>query len=197
MLFRSRGGGISTPLARFGQCESDAPDFEPFSVDRVIADGETVILGTDLSIEVIATPGHTRDAMSYYVPAKKILFTGEAAGVPESSGYIFSEWLSDYDDYLRSLRRLAGLDVETLCVAHGMVLTGREAAEYMPRAIDACLAFRERIEKTLEETGGDFEETKRRIKETEYDPLPEPKQPDFAYLLNLEAKIRAVIGKRE
>src|SRR6056297_2975628 len=167
-------------------------DFEPFSVDRVLADGETVELGADLSLKAISTPGHTRDSMSFYIPERKILFTGEALGVRADNGYIFSEWLSSYEAYVQSMERLTALDVDVLCIAHGCVLTGADARAHMQRTVEYCAYFRDLIEKTLDATGGDVETAKARIKESEYDPLPDPKQPDFAYLINLEAKIRAV-----
>ncbi len=172
--------------------ETATPEFEVFPVDRTFADGETIQLGKEMSLTAIATPGHTRDSMSYYVPEKKMLFTGEAVGIMEAGGYIYSEWLASYDDYIRSMEKLATLEVETLCIGHGLVLTGTDAADYLPRSMEYCLSFRRLIETTLEETGDDVEETKRRIKQTEYDPLPGPKQPEFAYLINLEAKIRAI-----
>ncbi|MGM0453886.1 MAG: MBL fold metallo-hydrolase [Thermodesulfobacteriota bacterium] len=169
-----------------------SPEFETFPVDRTLADGDTLGLGDGVSVQAIATPGHTRDSMSFYVPEKKMLFTGEAVGIMEDSGYIFAEWLSDYNDYLASLCKLAELEVEILCPGHGCVLTGEDAAGFIPRAIAYCKAFRQLIEQTLADTGGDAEATKARIKAQEYDPLPEPKQPEFAYLINLDAKIRAI-----
>ena len=175
-----------------GEAGPDSRDFEPFPVDRTLTDGETVQLGADLSLRAISTPGHTRDSMCFYVPEKKILFTGEALGVMDDDGYIFSEWLSDYTDYFNSMQKLAELDVDILCPGHGNVLTGEDAAGYIPRSIEYCKYFRQLIEDTLKETGGDEEEAKRRIKAKEYDPPPRPNQPEFAYLLNLEAKIRAV-----
>lgn len=175
-----------------GEDVPDSSDFEPFSVDRALADGETVRLGADLSLKAISTPGHTRDAMCFYVPEKKMLFTGEAVGIMEADGYIFSEWLSDYNDYFYSMKKLEDLEVDILCLGHGHVLTGSDAAGYIPRSVEYCIYFRKLIETTLQETGNDVEAAKRRIKETEYDTLPGTKQPDFAYLLNLDAKIRAV-----
>ena len=175
-----------------GEAVLDSSDFEPFAVNRTLADGEKISLRADLSLMAISTPGHTRDSMCFYVPERKILFTGEALGIMTDDGYIFSEWLSDYNDYLNSMKKLQALDVEILCLGHGHVLTGRDAVEYIPKSIEYCKYFRQLIEDTLRETGGDVEETKRRIKAREYDPLPGAKQPDFAYLLNLEAKIRAI-----
>ncbi|MBA2879813.1 glyoxylase-like metal-dependent hydrolase (beta-lactamase superfamily II) [Desulfosalsimonas propionicica] len=180
-------------LQQMGQADKEAPEFEVFEVDRVIEDDQSIALAPDLSLQAFATPGHTRDSMSFYVPEQKILFTGEAAGIMAPDGYIFSEWLTDYTDYMNSLEKLADLEVEILCPGHGFVLTGKDAADYMPRAIESGHRFRELIETTLAQTDWDVEQTKQHIKQIEYDPLADPKQPEFAYLLNLDAKIRAVM----
>lgn len=180
-------------LQQMGQADKEAPEFEVFEVDRVIEDGQRIALAPNLSLQAFATPGHTRDSMSFYVPEQKILFTGEAAGIMAPDGYIFSEWLTDYTDYMNSLEKLADLEVGILCPGHGFVLTGKDAADYMPRAIESGHRFRELIETTLEQTDWDVEQTRQHIKQIEYDPLADPKQPEFAYLLNLDAKIRAVM----
>ena len=179
-------------FAEMGKTIPATPPFEPFAVDRTLSDGEVVALGPDLSLHAIAAPGHTRDSMCFYVPEKKILFTGEALGIMDANGYIFSEWLSDYNQYVESLTKLTSLEVDILCLGHGHVFTGSDAADYMTRTFEYVIWFRELIEQTLEETRGDVEAAKQRIKQKEYDPVPEPKQPEFAYMLNLEAKIRAV-----
>ncbi|PTL84906.1 MBL fold metallo-hydrolase [Vitiosangium sp. GDMCC 1.1324] len=56
--------------ARVGASPSGAP-----CVDRQVKDGEVLALG-GLRIQVIATPGHTDDSLSYLVDRK--LFTGDA-----------------------------------------------------------------------------------------------------------------------
>jgi len=173
------------------------PEFEPFAVEKRFLDGDTVELGGGLSMEVLATPGHTRDSLSFYVPERKMLFTGEAVGVMTGDGYVSSEWLSSFEDYWHSMHKLQALDVEVLCIGHGYVLTGGDAAAHIPRAIAHAEKFRASIETHLHETGGDVEAVKQRIKEKEYDPLPDPEQPDFAYLINLDAKIRAVMRLNE
>lgn len=179
-------------MEKMGEPVSESAEFETFAVDRPISDGDTFALSADMHLEAIATPGHTRDSMSFYVPEKKMLFTGEAAGVMSDKGYIFSEWLADYRDYYASLQKLAALEIDILCLGHGCVLTGSDAKSHMDRAMEYCRWFRQLIESALAETGGDVEQTRQRIKEKEYDPIPDPKQPEMAYLLNLDAKIRAV-----
>jgi glyoxylase-like metal-dependent hydrolase (beta-lactamase superfamily II) len=38
--------------------------FEPFELDRALNHGESISIGDELQIEVLATPGHTRDFLS-------------------------------------------------------------------------------------------------------------------------------------
>ena len=62
---------------------------EIVALDRVLSDGDSIAIDDDLSVRVIATPGHTRDSLSYYLPEKKILFASEAVGLPDHTGYIY------------------------------------------------------------------------------------------------------------
>lgn len=166
--------------------------FEPFLVDRVLEDGERVEVADNLHVEIIKTPGHTRDMLSFYIPQQKILIPSESIGVPGMGEYIFSEFLTDYHIYLDSLKKLAGYDVEILVLAHGYYYTGDDAKNYMPRAIEYTKRFREKIEHLLKSHGSDYEKIAAIIKEEEYDPIPGEKQPQEAYLINLNAKIKAI-----
>ena len=60
--------------------------FRPFDVDIVLHDGQMIQVDKDTTVEVLATPGHTRDHLSYYIPERKILIGGEAAGCLEPGG---------------------------------------------------------------------------------------------------------------
>jgi len=184
---------LITKLNDFGQ--KAGTTFEPFRVDRVIADGEEIRISRDRTVRAYKTPGHTRDMLSYYIPEIRALFPSESAGVPGQGDYIFSEFLIDYDVYLRSLERLSILDVEALILAHGLYYTGDDARRYIPRAIESTVRFRERIETLLGEHGDDFDAVASIIRRDEYDPLDGDKQPERAYMINLAAKIR-VIARR-
>ena len=168
-----------------------APDdkiyFEPFSIDRILNDGDVIQVAKNLSIKVIKTPGHTRDMLSFYIPEQKILIPSESVGVSGLGEYIFSEFLTDYHVYLNSLKKLTGYDVEILVLAHGLYYTGSDAKSYMTRAIEYTQRFREKIEKLLKEHGDDYARIASIIKKKEYDPIVGDKQPEEAYLINLHA----------
>lgn len=167
--------------------------FEPFDVDRVLEDGDTVDLEGGLTVSVLATPGHTGDFLSYYVPEKRILVASESAGCALSSGYISTECLTDFGVYLNSLKRLVSLDAQILCQGHRYVYLDEEVDAFLQRSIRSALDFEARVEECWVKEKGDLKRVLREICKIEYDPLPSPKQPEPAYLINLEARIRSVL----
>jgi glyoxylase-like metal-dependent hydrolase (beta-lactamase superfamily II) len=169
--------------------------FRPFEVDRVLADGDRLDLGPGLSVEVIATPGHTWDFLSYYIPERKILIASEAVGCADVTGYVVTEFLVDFEVYLKSLKRLAALGVDVLCQGHRLVYTGPEVVDYFKRSLRTASQFKERVVDLLIREGGDTRRVVELVKGEEYDAKPHPKQPEPAYLLNLEARVKHLAGK--
>jgi glyoxylase-like metal-dependent hydrolase (beta-lactamase superfamily II) len=164
--------------------------FQPFVIDRVLSDGDRLDLGNGFSLEVLATPGHTRDSLSYYLPDQKILIASESGGCLDASGQIITEFLSDYQDYISSIRRLDQLEVEIFCQGHGAVFTGKEAQGFFKRSLQSAAEFKQLVEESLRAEGGDIAKAVGRIKAVEYDPKPQPKQPEPAYLINIEARVK-------
>ncbi len=66
--------------------------FAPFEIDIDLQDGQVISLADGTIIEVLATPGHTQDHHSFWLPGEKILFAGEAAGVFYSHDTITTEF---------------------------------------------------------------------------------------------------------
>ncbi len=171
--------------------------FRPFEVDMELKDGELIELEEGLSLEVLATPGHTRDLMSYYIPQKNILIASEASGCLDSIGNIITQFLADYDAYLSSLKRLADLPVEILCQGHRMVFVGREEVRaFFTRSITATIRFKERVDDLLETEAGSIDRVVGRIKAEQYDINEGIKQPERAYLLNLKTQVTHLAEKR-
>lgn len=170
--------------------------FTEVNVDISLEDGMTIYLGGGVEILVIATPGHTRDSLSYYVLPFKALVTGEAIGVFDRNYSIQPEFLTSYNDYLSSLERLARLDLEFIMMSHYFVLTGEDARSYIPRSIEATKRFRERIEKALKATGGDQQAVVKQIYEEDFIGTGAVMQEERPYLLNLQAKVRCIVEGR-
>ena len=110
---------------------------QPARVDRELADGDEIDL--DGGARVLHTPGHTMGSISIYLPARRLLFAGDAAantlglGPPSGPFGMFNE---DKAAARASFRKLAELDFEVACFGHGA-----------PLDKEASLAFRRAAEK--------------------------------------------------
>ena len=167
--------------------------WQAFDVDLPLdGDGE-IDLGGGISVKAIATPGHTRDHMCYFIPQRGILIGAEAAGIAAPNGHIFAEFLIDFDTYINSIKKIISLDAEVFCQGHSYAYIGRQAVKKrLQDAIDSAESFREEVARLLKQEGGDQQKVVQLIKQSEYDPIPEPKQNEMAYLLNTQAKVRCV-----
>ncbi|WP_040157691.1 MBL fold metallo-hydrolase [Mobilicoccus massiliensis] len=94
-----------------------------------LTDGDVIVAG-DLEIGVLATPGHTRDSVCFYVGADDALLTGDTV---LGWGTTMVAWPDGrLDDYLASLDRLAGLTgsgrVRRFLPGHGAYLPDADAS---------------------------------------------------------------------
>jgi len=170
--------------------------FHPFEVDTILRDGQLIELAEDLTVQVLATPGHTRDHLSYYVPERRILIATEASGGLDRTGNIVTEFLVDFDLYLASLDRLAGLDAEILCQGHHFVFVGAdEVKRFFSRSREEALRFRDYVLRLLREESGSEERVVQRIKREQWDTNTNLKQAEGAYLLNLRARVGHLAGR--
>jgi 2-aminobenzoylacetyl-CoA thioesterase len=180
-------------VASFPEIESSQlikEPFEPFEIDMLLEDGQTIDLGDGLTVEVLATPGHTRDHLSFFVPREEILITGEASGCLDSAGSVITQFLFDYDAYIRSLNRLAALPASVLCQGHRIVFVGRdEVRDFFARSIEEAARFKDRVEELLRMEAGSIDRVIGRIKAEQYDVNKGIKQPEGPYLLNLRAQV--------
>jgi glyoxylase-like metal-dependent hydrolase (beta-lactamase superfamily II) len=87
---------------------------EPAVVDKACSGGEVID-----GIRVIATPGHSPGSISYYLPDKRILFTGDAlSGEPEAK-LPPRAGCADYQQALLSVKKLTALSFDICCFGHG------------------------------------------------------------------------------
>ena len=115
-------------------------------IDRVLREGATVAVG-EARFNVLETPGHSDCSLSFYEPAGGILIASDATGyyMPEHDWW-WPNYFTGYGAYASSLRRLAALDAEVLCLSHNAAVKGAEdVAAYFRKAISATEAYHERI----------------------------------------------------
>ena len=171
--------------------EEEDVSFEPLDIDIKLQNGGRLELNNGKYCEILETPGHTRDCLSYFFPDSGVLLAGEAAGVVEA-GFVHSPFLTSYEDYINSVEGLSALKPAALCIAHNGILAGKELKHFFPESLAAAKAYKEMIEKYLTEYKGDQEKVVQRIMAEEYDSQPDHIQNREPFILNLEAKVNVV-----
>jgi len=124
----------------------EPPAQKHIPVDRLIREGDTIQV-EQTAFQVLETPGHSDCSLSFYEPVARILLVSDATGyyLPEHD-YWWPNYFAGYAAYLGSMRRLAELDVEVLCLSHNAAV--RRAADvqsYLRRAIAATEQYHQRI----------------------------------------------------
>jgi glyoxylase-like metal-dependent hydrolase (beta-lactamase superfamily II) len=110
----------------------------PWKITAYTHDGDRFDLG-GRTLEVIATPGHTRDAISLIDRSNGLLFTGDTY-------YPAPIWLfrpeTDLDAYAKSIRRLATLAPQITLVlgAHNIPVASPSVLSQLVAAFDAVRA---------------------------------------------------------
>jgi len=110
---------------------------KPWKISRFVHDGFTINLG-GRKLEIIATPGHTPDAIALIDRANGLLFTGDTY-------YPAAIWLyrpeTDMDAYVASAKRLAALapQIKIVLGAHNVPVAHPDV---LPKLVDAIQAVR-------------------------------------------------------
>jgi glyoxylase-like metal-dependent hydrolase (beta-lactamase superfamily II) len=88
----------------------------PAPVATLLNDGDQVG-----PLQVLHTPGHTPGEVAFYLPSRKILFSGDA--VVERRGRLTlpgARYASNMGQAIQSLSRLRALDIELMLPGHGI-----------------------------------------------------------------------------
>jgi glyoxylase-like metal-dependent hydrolase (beta-lactamase superfamily II) len=110
----------------------------PWKITKYVHDAEQIDLG-GRTLEIVATPGHTPDAISLLDRANGLLFTGDTY-------YPAPIWLyrpeTDLDAYAASIRRLAALapQVKIVLGAHNIPVASPAVLSRLVAAFDAVRA---------------------------------------------------------
>jgi glyoxylase-like metal-dependent hydrolase (beta-lactamase superfamily II) len=111
------------------------PRLESYNLaaDITVDDGDILDIG-GVPLEVIHTPGHTRDSVCFYIRESEVLFTGDLIvgfGTP-----VIDAPDGDIAQYIDSLRKLLNFRVRLICPGHGPLVREPE------RKINELIAHR-------------------------------------------------------
>jgi metallo-beta-lactamase class B len=130
--------------------------FAGTSVDRVMADGEHLVLGP-IDLTIHATPGHAPGSTSWSWRScergtcRDMVYADSVSAI-SSDNYKFSQQRVYVDAFARSLGKIAGLPCDVLITPHpGASALHQRLAGKQPRADpDACLKYAEAGQAALE-----------------------------------------------
>jgi glyoxylase-like metal-dependent hydrolase (beta-lactamase superfamily II) len=115
-------------------------------VDVGLRGGETLRLGPDRRLEVLALPGHTAGHLGLWDPATGAAIVIDAVladGVYDRAGQrLIPPRYYDAAAYEATIRRLRALDPELLLTAHYDVMERPAAREFLDRSLDFVRAVR-------------------------------------------------------
>ncbi len=127
---------------------------EALAADIILRDRDITGLG-GLSVEALATPGHTRDSFCFFIPELKLLMLNETPGVLMPEGAMYPCYLTSYSDAIASIEKCAGVDYERISLPHRSVVDARDVEGFFEKALKtnvACYEFvREMYEAGLSE----------------------------------------------
>lgn len=136
---------LAAPEARQTLARLSAEDAGRFGAVRltppnVLFDDRLTIDGGDLTLELFATPGHTPDHLSIYIPQLRLLLAGDAAEEP----FPFASTAAALPDLRASLRAMAALRPAWAFYCHAAVTAGPDLLArniaYFDRLEGACRA---------------------------------------------------------
>ena len=109
--------GLKTPLQR-GYWEKimlEEFNYKPLSRAGFLADDAAIDLG-GLTVQVIATPGHTPGHLSFFIPEEELLFLGDYDLT--SFGPWYGDVASSIEDTITSIRKLREIPAKRWVAAH-------------------------------------------------------------------------------
>jgi glyoxylase-like metal-dependent hydrolase (beta-lactamase superfamily II) len=184
--------GLSDAIRQFIGDLDQSTEFVPPEIDIVLKEGDILDLGEGLSVTVLETPGHTRDSLTYFIESIGAVVPGEALGVVEFDGGIYPEFLTDFNSYVASARKIMAKKPSVILMPHGPSLTQDDAREFLQGVIPAAFAWRDMISEALHQSGQDVENATERLFERLYDPSRIGQEKN-AFLMNLRAKVSCIV----
>lgn len=136
---------VRSGIVSAAECPQPA-SLKAIPVDRQLAEGDSIAVD-GFSFRVLRTPGHSPCSLSFHEPDQRILLVSDATGyyMPEQNAW-WPNYFADYAEYLASIRRLASLGAEVLCLSHNGVIRGSDdVAAYFAACLAATEAYHQRI----------------------------------------------------
>ena len=115
-----------------------------FQANVIVKEGDSIPLG-ELTIEVLETPGHTRDSLCYFLPEPELLILNETPGVLMPDGMMYPCYLSSYNDTIQSIEKCRRVPYKFLSLPHRGIAGEEDMDGYFDKSMDTNVFCRDFI----------------------------------------------------
>ncbi len=98
-------------------------------------------------LEIMETPGHTRDCISGYLRRENAVFVNDSLGFAFSSGGILPMFFYNFEDYVKSIKRVQGLKPYILGLSHNTYFTGRACDDFISESLSETIQLYNRLKR--------------------------------------------------
>ena len=162
-------------------------DDDVFRGDIIVKEGDKISLG-GFTLEVLETPGHTRDSLSFFIPELEVLVLNETHGVLMPDGSIYPGYLTSYKDAVSSIERCKKIPYKFLSLPHRNIVDSKDADGYFERALEVTTTCRDFI-LGMKEKGLTEKEMEEPFCSKYYSKVLSTFQPKEAFMANARATI--------
>lgn len=115
-----------------------------FSADITVKENDIIPLGR-VSVQILETPGHTRDSLAFFIPELKFFIINETPGILMPDNKVYPCYLTSYIDTIKSIEKCARISYEYLSMPHRGIAGSEEADKFFEKALEANAGCRDFI----------------------------------------------------
>jgi glyoxylase-like metal-dependent hydrolase (beta-lactamase superfamily II) len=116
----------------------EIPESGPIAVDVVVGEGDRLLLGDNLKLDILDAPGHSACSVAVFLESDGVLLASDAAGYQSAPGEISPVFFQNYDFYMATLKRFQNLPLKVLGMAHGDIIQGEAVSQYLRQTTKAA-----------------------------------------------------------
>jgi glyoxylase-like metal-dependent hydrolase (beta-lactamase superfamily II) len=120
------------------------------SLIKGLTDNEKIYAGQE-EIEVIYSPGHTSDHISYYIPSRKMIYAGDAIGsFNAGTGRVYPTSIFpsfDYQKYKQTMKIFHSLDFDKIVFSHFGIAMGPDVKKILDYSLNTYSKLEEIVHK--------------------------------------------------
>ena len=176
---------------KYGVLIDTAYSDDVFSGDIIVQDGGSISLG-GLTVDVVETPGHTRDSLSFFIPELEMFVLSETPGVLLPDGSMQPGYLSSYTDTISSIAKCRKIPHRYLSLPHCGIVNDKDADGFFDKALAATAAYRDFIIK-MKEKGLNEDEMQNSLFQRYASDILLSYQPKEAFMTNARARIASTL----